>query len=255
MAAKSFTLNNVDPSRAGVRMLIVPHAGAGSSSSISFRDSAPSEWLVATARLPGRESRVREQVTGLSALTTDVATTIRALPGRAPLIVVGVCSGAIIGFEAIREIQQESPGLVSGLVVVSQAACDPAEGECTPPDGEEDDSDVLESLRKLGGIPDILSEDEGIFKLMLSAISADIRAVKNYRPMDLPLLSCPMLSISGDDDELCPPAAVAGWSKFSEKSRHVRVSGGHMLLTDSADVLVGALVENLDHFRKPTPGA
>ncbi|MFI1724086.1 phosphopantetheine-binding protein [Streptomyces sp. NPDC020489] len=67
------TLAGAAPERAAPRVLIVPHAAAGAASGQPFAAPAPDDWLVATTRLPGRESRVREPGADLDALTADVA--------------------------------------------------------------------------------------------------------------------------------------------------------------------------------------
>lgn len=253
MSARNFVIRGAAPQEAALRVLIVPHAGAGAASGLAFAHHAPADWLVATARMPGRESRVREDVPELPGLVDDIAATLRALPGTAPLIVVGVCSGAIIGLEAVRALQREAgeraAAPVAGLVAVSQWAVteQPDPGRPSLRDTDEP-ARVLEILEEFGGVPAALSANAEMLELVLPAIVADMRAVEDYLSGPDPLLACPLLTVFGDGDELCPDERTADWSLFSEDVRSVLVPGGHMLLAEDPAALVDALADSLDHF-------
>ncbi|MGW3117781.1 thioesterase II family protein [Streptomyces sp. NPDC001107] len=251
MSARSFTLKGAAPENAALRLLIVPHAGAGAASGLAFAGHAPDDWLVATARLPGRESRIREAVPELPGLVADVVATIRALPGTAPLIVVGVCSGAVIGLDAVREIERSGDGTVAGFVVVSQWAVnerpDPARRLLRDTD---DPAEVLAVLQDFGGVPETLAAQDEMLRLLLPAIVADMRAVEDYvADPATAAVNCPLLALFGDEDELCPEERTAGWSLFSEATRTVWLPGGHLLLADEPAQLVEAIADHLDHFR------
>ncbi|MDH6121043.1 surfactin synthase thioesterase subunit [Kitasatospora sp. GAS204A] len=255
MSAKTFTLKGADPRDAALRVLVIPHAGAGAAGGAAFAAHTPADWLVATARLPGRESRIREEIPELPGLVADIVATVRALPGTAPLVVVGVCSGAVIGLEAVRTLQREVAGpVVAGLVVVSQWAVterpDPAHRSLRDTD---DPRQVLEILAEFGGVPDSLAADREMLALVLPTIVADLRAVQDYWSAPHPRLACPLLTVFGDEDELCPEERTDDWSLFSEQTRTVWVPGGHMLLTESPAMVVDALVGNLDQFAPEHP--
>ncbi|MFD4522928.1 thioesterase II family protein [Streptomyces sp. NPDC058470] len=237
-------------------MLIIPHAGAGAASGLAFAEHAPAEWLVATVRLPGRESRIRESVPDLPGLVADVVATIRSLPGpgTAPLIIVGVCSGAVIGLEAVREILRDGSihdgrDRVAGLVVVSQWAVNekPDPGRRLLRDTDDRDQ-VLDIIREFGGVPTSVAANQEMLQLVLPGIVADMRAVEDYSSDPEPLLGCPLLTVFGDEDHLCPDERTADWSLFSENTRSAWVPGGHMLLAENPALLVDALVGNLDQF-------
>jgi surfactin synthase thioesterase subunit len=236
-----------------LRVLIIPHAGAGAASGLAVAEHAPDEWLVATVRLPGRESRIRESVPDLPGLVADVVATVRSLPapGTAPLIVVGVCSGAVIGLEVVRELlrDRDGSGDVAGLVVVSQWAVNekPDPGRRLLRDTDDRDQ-VLDILREFGGIPASVAANQEMLQLVLPGIVADMRAVEDYWSDPEPLLTCPLLTVFGDEDHLCPDERTADWSLFSENTRSAWVPGGHMLLAESPAVLVDALAGNLDQF-------
>ncbi|MFD5625163.1 thioesterase II family protein [Streptomyces sp. NPDC127072] len=273
MSARNVVLRGAAPQDASLRVLVVPHAGAGAASGLAFAEHAPADWLVATARLPGRESRIRESVPDMPGLVADVVATARALPGpgTAPLIVVGVCSGAVIALEAVRELLRDGDGhgddpgradddagrvggpggagSVAGLVVVSQWAVNekPDPGRRLLRDTD-DQAQVLDILGEFGGVPESLAANPEMLRLVLPGIVADIRAVEDYWSDPDPLLGCPLLTVFGDEDPLCPEERTAGWALFSANTRNAWVPGGHLLLAEDPAVVVDALAGNLDQF-------
>lgn len=249
MSARNVVIKGADPRDAVLRVLILPHAGAGAAAGLAFAERAPADWLVATARLPGRESRLRESVPALPGLVAEVVTTLHSLPGTAPLIVVGVCSGAVIALEAVRAVQGAGAGLVAGLVVVSQWAVTEKPDPDRPSLRDVDDpARVLEILREFGGVPQSLAANPEMLGLVLPAIVADMVAVEDYTSGPEPLLACPLLTVFGDADDLCPDERTEDWALFAENVRGAWVPGGHMLLADSPGAVVDTLVDHLDQF-------
>ncbi|WP_353945254.1 thioesterase domain-containing protein [Streptomyces sp. HUAS MG91] len=248
---KTFRLDGARPEDAAWRVLLVPHAGAGAASGTAFAAHTPADWAVATARLPGRESRVREPVGGLAELTADVVATARALPGSAPLLVVGVCSGAVLALEAVRALQRTGDVPVAGFVAVSQWAVtekpDPQRRRLRDTD---DPEQILEILKEFGGVPASLAANEEMLALLLPSLVADLRAVEEYSSGPEPLLGCPLLAVFGDADPLCPEERTEDWELFSDRARTVWVPGGHLLLTESPALLADAVARSLDHFAK-----
>ncbi|GLW73269.1 thioesterase [Kitasatospora phosalacinea] len=249
MSPRTFTLKGADPAAAALRVLLVPHAGAGASSGLAFAGHAPADWLVATVRLPGRESRIREPVPELPGLVEEVAAAAAALPGTAPLVVVGVCSGAVIALEAVRALQRDGGVPVAGLVVVSQWAVTerPDPGRRTLRDTE-DVPEVLALLEGFGGVPDALAADPEMLRLLLPGLVGDLRAVEDYRSDPEPLLHCPLLTVFGDEDPLCPEERTADWALFAPRTRNVLVPGRHLLLAEDPAAVVDALADHLDLF-------
>ncbi|MFE9926441.1 thioesterase II family protein [Streptomyces sp. NPDC005774] len=248
MTGKPYTFGGADPTAAKLRVLLVPHAGAGASSALAFRRHSPETWAVAAVRLPGRESRIREPVPDLSGLVADVAASARTLPGSGPLLVVGVCSGAVIALEAVRELQSTDPALVGGFVAVSQWAPDQASNTTARPGASPtDEADLREELRAYGALPDSIADDD-LLRTYLPVIAADMRAVRDHRADPDPPLSCPVLVVAGEHDPLCGEDRLAGWSLYSGTTRQVRLPGGHMLLTEAPEQLAHRIADNLDLF-------
>jgi surfactin synthase thioesterase subunit len=205
--------------------------------------------MVATARLPGRESRVHEPVQGLRGLVDDVMQTAAGLPGNAPLLVVGCCSGAVISLEAMAALRWRDPTLVAGLVVVSQWAPDESgmTGRRRLPDAG-NLSETLDALKDYGGIPSALVDDPALLNTVLPPVLADWQAVDNHVVVAGPPLPCPILVISPRGDPLCTPERVSGWSAYGQSVTHESISGGHSLLTENPAGIVACIRRNLALF-------
>ncbi|WP_328732995.1 thioesterase domain-containing protein [Streptomyces caniferus] len=249
MTGKPYALGGADLATAPLRVMLIPHAGAGASSALVFRQHLPQDWVLAAIRLPGRESRIREAVPDLAGLVADVVASARMLPGRGPLLVVGVCSGAVVGLEAVRALQDTDPGLVAGFVAVSQWALnEQPDAAARPPADPDDYADVREELRAYGALPDSIADDD-MLRTYLPVIAGDMRAVRDHYAAPEPALACPVLVVAGDHDPLCDEDRLAGWSLYSKTTRQVRVPGGHMLLAEAPAQLAGCVAANLDLFR------
>ncbi|MFD5657798.1 thioesterase II family protein [Streptomyces hirsutus] len=247
MTGKPYALGGADPAVAVLRVMLIPHAGAGASSALAFRQHVPPAWAVAAIRLPGRESRIRESIPDLSGLVADVVATARTLPGSGPLLVVGVCSGAVIAMEAVRTLQDTDPGLVGGFVAVSQWAPNTTQDAAERPPTDPTDKDLREELRAYGALPDSITDDD-MLRTYLPAIVADMRAVRDHYANPEPAMACPVLVVAGDHDPLCSEDRLAGWSLYSKTTRRVLVPGGHMLLAEAPAQLANCVADNLDLF-------
>lgn len=249
MAGKPYVSIGGAEDTAAWRVLLVPHSGAGAANARVLQPHLPPDWQLAAARLPGRESRILQPVGDLANLVADVTATARSLPGTAPLLVVGVCGGAVIALEAVRALQDSDPGLVAGLVVVSYWSVDhPPRTTRLLPDSD-DPAELAAAIGDFGYLPDHV-ETQDLADTYLPPIVADMRAVQDFHSGPDPVLTAPLLVVSGTDDPLCPPERVDGWAPFAKRTRQTRVEGGgHMLLLERPAELVDAIASNLDHFR------
>lgn len=244
MAARSIFLRRGDDGAGKtLRVLIVPHAGAGGASTRGFMRVAPQEWFVAAARLPGRESRGREPVPGFAGQLEDLVSSIRSLPGDAPLLLVGSCSGAALALEAARELDG-GPEAPVGLVVLSRRA--PHLPGVDLRDASDDE--LLAIMDREGGLPPEVKANAELLDTLLPLLFSDTRALDCYTSGPDPQLACAILTLTGDQDEYCPPEAMRGWSDYSKRSRHLRLPAPHLMLTSSPATVVDAIVGNLDLF-------
>ncbi len=211
---RTFVVNQLDPDDCEVRVLVVPHAGAGASVAAPLRTSAGPRWMIGAVRQAGRESRVREPVAALPAQVSTVVEAALALPSHPTLVVVGCCSGAAVAFEAVRALDRTHPG----VVVVSRA------GPRTVPPGLDDgNGDPAQRLVELSGFPESILAVPDALEILMPAVLGDFRAVDGYRAHATDRVSVPILIVAGDDDPHCRTEAMDGWGRHCVAVTHSRI--------------------------------
>lgn len=233
----------VDGSRAqsaAVRLLIVPHAGAGAAAGMALRRALPPDWCAGVVRLAGREVRFAEPVGTFDDQLHDIRAAVDHFPGDAPLLLLGACSGAVLAFEAARAAERHQPGFVHGVIALSRAAPVAPAGV-----GPAADLASPEALLASGAVaPELVGNPEFVAH-MVPILQADTLAVESYRAATTPPLRAPLLAVRGTEDIHCSAADLDTWTAFAESARATTVPGGHFLLTDAAVALSRALVSNM----------
>ncbi|WP_436521064.1 thioesterase II family protein [Actinoplanes sp. HUAS TT8] len=151
-------------------LVCFPWAGAGAAPFRSWAPVLSSTAAIYGVRLPGRESRIDEPlVDDVSCLVKGVISDIEGLGDR-PVVLFGLCSGALLAYEAARLLGPR----VSRLVVASQlpppAAARAAAEELAAPES---------SARKY--LTDGVAGDPEMREMALQILESDIRAVTGYQ--------------------------------------------------------------------------
>jgi surfactin synthase thioesterase subunit len=227
-----------------LRVLVVPHAGSGGASAKGFMAAAPPHWLVCAARLPGRESRTREPVPGFLGQVTELARAIRSVPGEAPLLLVGSCSGAALALEAARMVESDRAGSVAGMVVLSRRAPNQTAVSLALESAEQ----VFALVQQSGGFSALDLTDPEVLEVVLPLLISDIQAVDGYTSEPWPQLAGGILTLAGESDLGCPSEVMLPWSHYAARTRHLRLPVGHLMLISNPTMVVQAITDNLDLF-------
>jgi len=145
----------------------------------------------------GRGTRMKESLhTDLKQLTKEcVDALIATLSGGSPFIFFGFAFGAIIAMEVAREMQRRLPG--EGPLCLVAVSCEgPSWENRTSTKHKLGVADFESMLRDKGGT-DFILNDEGMKKLYVPVIKADIQLEETYKFSPLPRLRCPVLAIFG----------------------------------------------------------
>lgn len=237
------------PREASVRLVIVPHAGAGGSAGLGLAAVAPASWHVATVRLPGRESRLQEQPhTTFDCAVREVTTIIASIPGSAPLLVIGSCSGALTSYAALIPLEID-PETSFSLVAVS----------CPPPSYPPQSvaggawNARLHDLVRTGTLDPRIAANEDLARLTVPALLADISIASANTISLCSRLRSPILAIGGSDDVDCSPHRLREWSLFAERCEtRTLPHGGTLLLRDSPIHIVGAILSEREFLGLPS---
>ncbi len=222
----------------GLRVFCFPHAGGGAAAYAAWR--VP--WIC-PVRLPGRETRSAE------APFERMAPLIDALAGAiepytaGDFAFFGHSMGAAVAFELARELRRRKLPLPKMLIASGARAPQFRRGHVPPP--APSDSEFLEELRRLEGIPAEFLNDAAAMRAILPALRADAALYRNYVYTGEPPLDVPIRAYGGAGDPRIGPEHLQAWAEQTTASFAVRTfPGGHFYLNDSAPVLA-ALEEDL----------
>jgi surfactin synthase thioesterase subunit len=175
----------------------------------AWRSLLAGRYEVCIVDSPGRVGRPADPPAGTAAeLLSSVARRAESLL-RPPYVLYGHSLGALLAFETARRFA--APGLAPALLVVSGRngpAVPSAAGDIhNLPDGEFLDAvDRLDrSMRPLRDTPDLA-------ELFLPVLRADLKLAETYDYHEDQPLSCPILSIQGEDDPMVTRPGVETWA-------------------------------------------
>jgi medium-chain acyl-[acyl-carrier-protein] hydrolase len=223
-----------------VRLVCLPFAGGGASAFRSWGDDLPLTVEMCAVQPPGRESRFREPAfTRLKDYVAAVADAVRPL-FDVPVVVFGHSMGAIAAFELAREFRRRNVATPLGLVVSGRGA--PHLPFRRPPLHALPDVEFRAELRKLGGTPTAVLDNDELMGAFLPTLRSDFTAHEMYSYVDEPPLDCPILAVAGADDTLAPPADVAEWRQHTGVGFESHaLPGGHFFLQTHRPMLMRLL--------------
>lgn len=218
---------------APVRLLTLPHAGAGAAVFRAWGRGMPEPVSVCPVQPPGREGRYAEPpFDRVGPLVRELAGEITASV-RPPYAILGHSTGALCAFEVVRELLSTGGPLPVHLFVCGRPApqhpLSPSEltGLSTP---------ELESfLRRLEGTPEAILSDHGLLKRMQPILAADFAVNECYTfepgmPLDIPITA-----FAGRTDPCADEELMAAWKDHSAAGFAMHVlDGGHFAIFDHA---------------------
>ncbi|EST38580.1 hypothetical protein N566_06565 [Streptomycetaceae bacterium MP113-05] len=228
-----------------LRLICVPYAGAGAAAFQGWSELLPETvepWLL---RLPGRETRFREEPhIDLSVLVKEATAALGpALNG--PFALFGHSLGALIAFELARELRRSHGREPEHLTVSARSAPHlPLRHSVVH---QLPDDLLLEALdQRFQAIPPAIRDDARMRALYLPVLRADVTLLETYaHTPDLPL-SCPVTAYNGRADPEFGPGELEGWAQHTASSFRMRTfPGGHFFLNGERGELLADLVEDL----------
>jgi medium-chain acyl-[acyl-carrier-protein] hydrolase len=222
----------------GLRLFCLPHAGGGTTGYAAWKDPR-----VCPVRLPGRESRAAEApFENMAALVEALASAIESYTGCG-FALFGHSMGAAIAFELTRELRRR--GLRMPKVLIASGARAPQFRRAHIPGHAPTDTELLDELRKLEGVPADLLNDAAVMRAILPVLRADASLYRHYVYAEGAPLDVPLRAYGGIDDVRIEPAHLEAWREQTTSSFAVRrFPGGHFYLHDAARVLA-AIREDL----------
>jgi surfactin synthase thioesterase subunit len=191
------------------RLVCFPHAGGSTLTYYSWRSALAGRYEVCIVDPPGRVGSPTDPPVGtMDELVAAVAQ--RAEPFlRPPYVLYGHSLGALLAFETARRIAAPSAG--PELLVVS-GRNGPNERSAAGDIHWLPDRELVDAIDRLDRSMPPLRDNPDLAELFLPVLRADLTLAETYAYRDGRPLSCPILSIQGEDDPVLTRPGVATWA-------------------------------------------
>ena len=217
-------------------LFCLPFAGANKYSYNRYKAIAPDRVNVIPLELPGRGGRHGEELlTDMASMTGDLLAQVIPHIGR-PYVFWGHSMGAILGYLMIKELifrklpqpihlfitACRAPGLKTDAVIYHQLP----------------KAQFLEELKKLGGSPEEILQDEEVMNFYEPIIRADFKAVETFAYSPTQPFSIPITAMIGQSDKVKREDALA-WRTETDKELVLKeFAGGHFFIFDHEELLM-----------------
>ncbi len=210
-------------------LVIIPHAGGGPAFYRDWAKQMPNDVEVVAVQLPGREARWKEKpFTRMEPLIASLVKELRPLWDR-KVTLFGHSLGALIAYELARHMR------VDRLIVAGARA--PQMPRMNASLHDLNDTALRLELKRLGGTPAEVLDNEELFGLFLPAMRADLEVLETYSREQEPPLHVPMQVLGGFADERVPLRDLGRWRDVNGGPTQITgMAGGHFFL-DSRSIM------------------
>lgn len=229
---------------AAVRLLCLPHAGAGAATYRAWSSGLESWIGVCPLEPPGRGKRRGEPpFTSARQLVESLVEEITANVDE-PFAIFGHSTGALCAYETVRELRRvDGPQPVHLFVSGRRAPQIPMERHDVR---AMDLRELAGFLRRLGGTPEEVLADQAILGLLRTALAADFDVNELYEYVDGPLLDAPITAFAGTGDVGADPALMAPWERHTTGRFALReLDGGHFCAFEHSGQVHSLLTQDL----------
>jgi surfactin synthase thioesterase subunit/glycosyltransferase involved in cell wall biosynthesis len=239
-----------DSEHARLRLFCFPFAGGGTLLYKSWAPVLKPNAAVCPVLLPGRESRLNEAPLDqmdalLQALAREIAPYLKV-----PFAFYGHSMGAIIAFELARLLRDNGQPLPRALYASGARAPQFRLGY-QPPD-EPDDSQLIEQLRSLEGMPREILDNPELLRVAMPALRADTRLYRNYVYQPGQPLELPIYAYGGAGDPNVHWEHVEAWkAQTTREFVHREFLGGHFFIQSAQTEFLEALSSDLGQLSFP----
>ncbi|MFV8347171.1 thioesterase II family protein [Flavobacterium sp. ZB4P13] len=230
--------------------LFLLHFAGGSVYSFEFlKRHLVSDIEFIPLELPGRGKRhIEKLLKTLDECVEDYFNQIKNLRNEKPFIIYGHSMGAPLGLYLTSkfEVIGDSP---SQLIVSGNAGLGiKKEGEIVCYH-KLDDLQFKEKLKKLGGMPNEVFDNEELYNHFAPIIRSDFECVDNLNDIqDNIQINTDIYAIMGNGEETS--SKIDNWKRFTKGNfQNKIVSGNHFFIYDHPKEIVNAVVETIDKLK------
>lgn len=235
---------------ARIRLLCLPHAGAGASAYRSWGRGLPGYIGVCPVQPPGRERRYRDQPLGSAAAIVGLLAPEILAGVAAPYAIFGHSTGALCAFELAREIRRLGGPEPAHLFVAGRRA--PQLPIKRTAIGGLSVAGLAALLRQLGGTPEEVLQSPELLGRLQPLLAADFEVNENYAYSPQPPLDVPITAFAATRDDGRGPAEMSGWAEHTAAGFRLHaLDGGHFAVFDREQGVLGRISGVLDAIVTP----
>ena len=215
-------------------LICFPHAGGSKFSYNRFIGVASGGLNIIPVELPGRGARIHEKlIENAYHMVDDVFEQIEPkIALDVPYAIYGHSMGALIGYLITRRIARESMPMPIHLFF--SGAKPPFTLEEEPPVHLFKREELIDQLRRLGGIPDRILNNENLIRFLEPIVRADFRVIRTYQHHPEQPFNVPITVIIGTHENISRQQALL-WQKETVKKTEVKFfEGDHFFIFDHA---------------------
>ena len=161
-----------------------------------------------------------------------------------PFALFGHSMGAVVAFELARLLRRRAQPLPRLLLVSGARAPQFRRGHVPPP--EPSQSEFVDELRRLEGVPRQVLDDPALLRMILPALRADAALYRNYIYSEEPPLGCAVRAYGGTEDPNVRREHLEGWARQTTSSFGLRMfPGGHFFPQTAREDFLAALAQDL----------
>jgi medium-chain acyl-[acyl-carrier-protein] hydrolase len=243
--AKSPWLDVPSPApAAALRLFCFPFAGGGPAAFRQWPASLPPAVEIVSVRLPGRESRWGERAfTQMGPLVEQTAAALRPYLDQ-PFAFFGHSMGALLAYELARLLAREGRPLPLHLFVSGRQA--PPFPPARQPMRALPEAEFRAELKRLGGTPREVLENNELMELFSPLLRADFTVVETYQHQAGPPLECPITAFSGLQDPDVERDKFDAWRTLTRAGFQGHwLPGNHFFIQTAATPLLSLMSEAL----------
>lgn len=228
---------------AGITLLCLPCAGASATMYLRWRRALPAWIRIEPLELAGRGSRIADPFSrDFSSAVTDICARMQPwLGGRYALF--GHSMGALLAYGVAQRLLQAGAPLPRCLIASGSAS--PSARDNSRLARMRGRDDLLDDLRRQGGTPEAVFEDEELLALTLAVLGADYALCLDYAHMGGVRLPVPVHVMGGRRDDIAPERLRA-WQDVAQAPVTLETfEGGHFFIRDSEPAVLAALTRHL----------
>lgn len=232
---------------ARLRLFCFPYAGGGASIYGRWPALLPPEVELVAAQLPGRESRLAEKpIAELGVLVDRLAEALTPYMDR-PFALFGHSNGGLMAFELVHRLRAAGRRMPLHLFVSGRPA--PQVELTDPPVHNLPEAEFMETLRRFGGTPEEVLQNEEIMALMAPLLRADFALGETYVYEPRPPLDLPISAYAGETDGEVPVWQVEAWREQTAGAfQFHRFPGGHFFLQEDQAMVLDQLRRELQEI-------